>query len=127
MLLTTCIAETAGIAAISVDRTMILRRQPQLWMAVRIRAKMAQRKKLAWPLLALQPLLAVEPLGANDGWAVRARSMRGHGASAGIDECECCFAAKRIFVMAITSRLPGLNMIVATILVANCLGTTNPL
>ena len=36
-----------------------------VWMVVRIRAKMAQRKKLAWPLRSSQLLLAVERLVAN--------------------------------------------------------------
>src|SRR6266436_1359613 len=35
---------------------------------VRTRAKMAQRKKLAWYLLGLQPLLAIECLVTNEGW-----------------------------------------------------------
>src|SRR5260370_2837669 len=35
---------------------------------VRTRAKMAQRKKLAWYLLGLQPLLAIECLLTNEGW-----------------------------------------------------------
>ena len=39
-----------------------------VWMVVKIRAKMAQRKKLAWPLRSSQLLLAVERLVANDGW-----------------------------------------------------------
>src|SRR6266404_552245 len=34
---------------------------------VRTRAKMAQRKKLAWYLLGLQPLLAIECLVTNEG------------------------------------------------------------
>ena len=48
-------------------------------MVVRIRAKMAQRKKLAWPLRSSQLLLAVERLVANDGWVtsrVKAVSRR---------------------------------------------------
>jgi Family of unknown function (DUF6151) len=56
-----------------------------LWMAVRIRVKMAQRKILAWPLLGLQPLLAVERLVANDGWVaspVKAVSRRRRGPQA---------------------------------------------
>ena len=56
-----------------------------LWMVVRIRAKMAQRKKLAWPLRASQPLLAVERLVANDGWVasrVKAVSRRRRGPQA---------------------------------------------
>src|SRR4249919_205731 len=54
-------------------------------MVVRIRAKMAQRKKLAWPLRASQPLLAVERLVANDGWVasrVKAVSRRRRGPQA---------------------------------------------
>ena len=57
----------------------------RLWMVVRIRAKMAQRKKLAWPLRASQPLLAVERLVANDGWVasrVKAVSRRRRGPQA---------------------------------------------
>ena len=53
-----------------------------LWMVVRIRAKMAQRKKLAWPLRSSQLLLAVERLVANDGWVasrVKAVSRRRRG------------------------------------------------
>ena len=53
-----------------------------MWMVVRIRPKMAQRKKLAWPLRSSQPLLAVERLVANDGWVasrVKAVSRRGGG------------------------------------------------
>ena len=56
-----------------------------LWMVVRIRAKMAQRKKLAWPLRSSQPLLAVERLVANDGWVtsrVKAVSRRRRGPQA---------------------------------------------
>ena len=51
-------------------------------MVVRIRAKMAQRKKLAWPLRSSQLLLAVERLVANDGWVtsrVKAVSRRRRG------------------------------------------------
>ena len=54
-------------------------------MVVRIRAKMAQRKKLAWPLRLFQPLLAVERLVANDGWVasrVKAVSRRRRGPQA---------------------------------------------
>ena len=54
-------------------------------MVVRIRAKMAQRKKLAWPLRSSQPLLAVERLVANDGWVtsrVKAVSRRRRGPQA---------------------------------------------
>src|SRR5262245_5859328 len=51
-------------------------------MAVRIRAKMAERKKLAWPLLPIQPLPAVDRAVANDGGAqgrgrLLARTARG--------------------------------------------------
>ena len=56
-----------------------------LWMVVRIRAKMAQRKKLAWPLRSSQLLLAVERLVANDGWVtsrVKAVSRRRRGPQA---------------------------------------------
>ena len=56
-----------------------------MWMVVRIRAKMAQRKKLAWPLRLFQPLLAVERLVANDGWVasrVKAVSRRRRGPQA---------------------------------------------
>ena len=54
-------------------------------MVVRIRAKMAQRKKLAWPLRSSQLLLAVERLVANDGWVtsrVKAVSRRRRGPQA---------------------------------------------
>ena len=54
-------------------------------MAVRIRVKMAQRKKLAWPLRSSQLLLAVERLVANDGWVtsrVKAVSRRRRGPQA---------------------------------------------
>ena len=57
----------------------------QVWMVVRIRAKMAQRKKLAWPLRSSQLLLAVERLVANDGWVtsrVKAVSRRRRGPQA---------------------------------------------
>ena len=60
------------------------RKQP-VWMVVRIRAKMAQRKKLAWPLRSSQLLLAVERLVANDGWVtsrVKAVSRRRRGPQA---------------------------------------------
>ena len=56
-----------------------------VWMVVRIRAKMAQRKKLAWPLRSSQLLLAVERLVANDGWVtsrVKAVSRRRRGPQA---------------------------------------------
>ena len=56
-----------------------------MWMVVRIRAKMAQRKKLAWPLRSSQLLLAVERLVANDGWVasrVKAVSRRRRGPQA---------------------------------------------
>ena len=39
-------------------------------MVVRIRAKMAQRKKLAWPLRSSQLLLAVDLLVAIEGRAI---------------------------------------------------------
>src|SRR6266705_7104292 len=58
-----------------------------MWMPVRIRVKMAQRKKLTGPLLSLQPLFAVEPLVANDGWVaspVKAVSRRGRGPQASL-------------------------------------------
>ena len=54
-------------------------------MVVRIRAKMAHRKKLAWPLRSSQLLLAVERLLANDGWVtsrVKAVSRRRRGPQA---------------------------------------------
>jgi tripartite-type tricarboxylate transporter receptor subunit TctC len=54
-------------------------------MAIRIRAKMAQRKKSARPLLGLQPLFPVEPLVANEGWVispVKAVSRRRRGPKA---------------------------------------------
>ena len=54
-------------------------------MVVRIRPKMAQRKKLAWPLRSSQLLLAVERLVANDGWVtsrVKAVSRRRRGPQA---------------------------------------------
>ena len=54
-------------------------------MVVKIRAKMAQRKKLAWPLRSSQLLLAVERLVANDGWVtsrVKAVSRRRRGPQA---------------------------------------------
>ncbi len=54
-------------------------------MAVRIRVKMAQRKKLACHLPGLQPRLAVECLVANSGWVespVKAFSRRRRGPQA---------------------------------------------
>src|SRR6266700_3972986 len=54
-------------------------------MVVRTRAKMAQRKKLAWNLRGLQPLLAIDRLVANEGWVpdpVKAVSRRRRGPQA---------------------------------------------
>ena len=56
-----------------------------VWMAIRIRVKTAQRKKLAWPLLSLQPLLAVRTLGGKRGRVaspVKAVSRRRRGPQA---------------------------------------------
>ena len=66
-------------------RLWLVRLMGRMWMVVRIRAKMAQRKKLAWPLRTSQPLLAVERLVANDGWVtsrVKAVSRRRRGPQA---------------------------------------------
>ena len=63
-----------------------------MWMVVRIRAKMAQRKKLAWPLRSSQLLLAVERFVANDGWVtsrVKAVSRRRRGPQARL-VCRTC-------------------------------------
>src|SRR6266478_5494434 len=57
----------------------------RVWMVVRTRAKMAQRKKLAWHLRGLQPLLAIERLVTNEGWVgdpVKAASRRRRGPQA---------------------------------------------
>ena len=51
-----------------VARAVAALNRPLVWMVVRTRAKMAQRKKLAWYLLGLQPLLAIECLVTNEGW-----------------------------------------------------------
>ena len=80
-----CTLKGAALANDSRYRDWCHKRIDMLWMVVRIRAKMAQRKKLAWPLRSSQLLLAVERLVANDGWVtsrVKAVSRRRRGPQA---------------------------------------------
>ena len=78
-------AKADELLKLRAENENLRRGQPALWMVVRIRAKMAQRKKLAWPLRSSQLLLAVERLVANDGWVtsrVKAVSRRRRGPQA---------------------------------------------